>query len=50
MGGVADMVTLAEVLKKGMADTILNNPSISVISHNPRYQAIVKRLDNIAAN
>jgi len=46
----ADMATPAEVLKKGMADTILNNPTFSILSDNPRYQAIAKRLESIASN
>jgi len=46
--GVSDIVTPAEVLKKGAADTILNNPTFSALSDNPRYQAIVKRLKSLA--
>jgi len=40
-------ITPHATIKQGLADAVINNPALSALSNNPRFQAIKKRLENI---
>jgi len=43
----ASQITPHEIIRQSLVDSVVNNPALSILKDNPRFQSIVKRLESI---